>query len=71
MKVVELIQDIVGKPANIEFKPNHPLDVDRTFADISNARRLIQWTPKVSIQAGLKKTYDWYINNIDSIDTLE
>ena len=71
MKVVELIQDIVGKPANIEFKPNHPLDVDRTFADISNAKRLIQWTPKVSIQSGLKKTYDWYINNIDSIDTLE
>ena len=71
MKVVELIQDIVGKPANIEFKPNHPLDVNRTSADISNAKRLIQWTPKVSIQSGLKKTYDWYVNNIDSIDTLE
>ena len=37
-----------------------PGDVDITFADISEARRLLGYTPATSLEEGLKKFISWY-----------
>ena len=49
---------------NIKYDLTKPEgDKDRT-ADWSKAKHLINWEPKISIEEGLKKTYNWIQNYI-------
>lgn len=57
------IEKTLGKKANIERLPLQPGDVNRTFADISKARKLLDYEPKVSIADGLQQFADWYLNS--------
>ena len=45
--VIQLIEQYLGKKAQIEFQPRHPADVPATWADISKAKRLLGWQPLV------------------------
>lgn len=40
-----------------------------TLADISRAKKLLEWEPKVSFEQGLKRTMDWFvkIKNYDAV----
>ena len=62
----EMIQTI-GKALNKEPKikqlPMQPGDVDRTYADISKAKKLIGYEPKVSFEQGIKNFVEWYKKN--------
>ena len=40
-----------------------PYDVDRLICDNKKARTILIWKPKVPINAGLKKTFDWAVKN--------
>ena len=37
-----------------------PGDVKCNFADISKAKRMLNWQPKVSLSEGLEKTVEWF-----------
>lgn len=54
----------IGKALCIEPKikqlPMQPGDVDRTYADISKAKKLIGYEPKVSFEQGIKNFVEWY-----------
>ncbi len=66
IKLAELIAKIetkLGKKANIKRLKLQPGDVDKTYADISKARQILQYSPKVSIDEGLDKFIDWYVKN--------
>jgi UDP-glucuronate 4-epimerase len=41
------VEKCVGKKANIHIMPEQPGDVERTCADISKAKRLLGYDPKV------------------------
>ncbi|MCS3643330.1 NAD-dependent epimerase/dehydratase family protein [Salinibacter ruber] len=43
----------------IEQLPTQPGDVERTYADISKAKRLLDWEPETPIDEGLQKFADW------------
>ena len=43
-----LIEQCLGKKAQIEFQPRHPADVPATWADISKAKELLGWHPEVN-----------------------
>lgn len=59
--------EVIGKTLNITPKikqmPMQPGDVDRTYADISKARKLLGYEPKVSFEEGIKSFIDWYMKN--------
>eukprot|EP01039_Chlorochromonas_danica_P002893 gene2893-3158_t len=57
---INLVERCVGKPANIEVLPEQPGDVDRTCADISKARELLDYRPRVSFEEGIARTVEWY-----------
>jgi nucleoside-diphosphate-sugar epimerase len=42
------------------FEPSRPGDVRHSLADITQARELIGYDPKVSLEEGLARTVDWY-----------
>jgi len=55
------IEEMLGKKALIEYIPRHPADVEANWADVSKARRLLDWQPSVSLDEGIKGLVDWYL----------
>lgn len=60
--LINKIEQKLGRQAKIRKLPQQPGDVDQTFADISRARALCGFEPKVSIDDGLAKFARWYLN---------
>ena len=59
----------IGKALNVEPKieqlPMQLGDVERTYADISKAKELIGYEPKVSFKQGIQNFVEWYKGNIN------
>jgi UDP-glucuronate 4-epimerase len=53
----------MGKKAKIDQLPEQPGDVPKTFADISKAKKLLNYQPTTQLKDGLQKFYDWFLMN--------
>lgn len=62
-EMIDTIAEVLNKIPNIEELPMQPGDVERTFADISKANRLIGYEPKTSFKQGIENFVKWYIIN--------
>jgi nucleoside-diphosphate-sugar epimerase len=62
-QIIEKIETLLGKSANIEYLPFHKADMKETWADIEKAGQLLDWKPEVDINEGLKRTVEWYLEN--------
>lgn len=69
--VINLIEQNLGKKAEIEWLPMHPADVPATWADIEKSKEKLQWKPTVSIEEGIKNTIDWYLKNKEFLKKLK
>ncbi len=68
MTVMELAEKIIklcGAKSGIVHKPLPQDDPKTRRPDITKARRLLNWEPKVSLDEGLQKTIEWF-KTIDS-----
>jgi len=55
--------DVIGwKPKKIVFDTSKPVGVATRALDITRAKKLLNWEPKISLKEGLQKTINWYIN---------
>lgn len=61
--VISGIETRLGKKAAIDNRVFHKADILETWADISKAKRLLGWEPKISFNEGLEKTIQWYEDN--------
>ncbi|MCU0770536.1 MAG: SDR family NAD(P)-dependent oxidoreductase [Verrucomicrobia bacterium] len=59
-RLVELLQDALGKKAVIDSQPAQPGDVPLTFADISKARKMLGYEPQVKIEEGIRRFVLWF-----------
>jgi len=59
-EIVQMITKLMDYKGEIEYMPPRPGDVRRHHADISRARQLIKYQPRVDLQTGLKLTIEWY-----------
>ena len=63
--LIGMIERAVGKSARIEYGERHSADPMMTWADVSRARDLMGWTPTVGIEEGIRRTFEWYLENRD------
>jgi UDP-glucuronate 4-epimerase len=59
-ELVSLIEKATGKTAKLNRLPMQPGDVPVTFADIAKAKRLLDYNPRVPIEAGIARFVEWY-----------
>ena len=64
-EMIETIGKALGKTPQIKQLPMQPGDVDRTYADVSKAKKLIEYEPKVSFEQGIKNFVEWYKQNTE------
>jgi UDP-glucuronate decarboxylase len=58
--LAERVLELVGSPSKIVFRPLPQDDPMQRCPDISMARELLGWEPKVDLDAGLKKTIAYF-----------
>lgn len=63
LDLVRLIEELVGRQANLEFRPAHPADVPATWADIGRAEQLLGWRPQTTFRQGVELLVQWYRDN--------
>ena len=59
-ELIKEIETVIGKKAIIEQLPVQPGDVPVTMADISKAKRLLNYNPTTQLEKGLKEFYTWF-----------
>ncbi len=67
LTIVERIGELAGRTPRIEYRPAHPADMPRTWADISKARDLLGWSPQVPLEEGLRRSVEWYRDNRQTV----
>jgi UDP-glucuronate 4-epimerase len=63
-ELVRLIEKAVGKKARLRQLPPQPGDVPITYADISKAKQLLGYNPRVGIEEGIGRFADWFREQI-------
>ncbi len=61
-RFVEVLEQAIGKKAEVEFAPMQPGDVTSTYADIEATRADFGFEPTTSIEVGLPRFVEWYRN---------
>ncbi|HJZ69506.1 MAG TPA: GDP-mannose 4,6-dehydratase [Blastocatellia bacterium] len=59
-RLIELLEQALGRPVTIDHQPAQPGDVPLTYADISKARRLLGYDPQTGIEEGIQKFVEWF-----------
>ena len=57
--MIMTIGKVLGVEPKIKQMPMQPGDVDRTYADISKARKLLGYEPKMTFEEGIRKFVEW------------
>ena len=60
--LISKMYQITGKPEKIKYVEKQMGDVDITHSNTEKAKKLLNYVPKIHIDDGLKKTYEWEKN---------
>ncbi len=58
-ELIALLEKNLGKKAILNRMPMQPGDVPQTFADISKAKKLLNYNPTTPIEKGIEKFAEW------------
>jgi len=63
--VIKLMEEYLGKKAVINYQPRQSADMLVTWADITKAKKILNWQPKFTIEEGIRNSVNWYLDNRD------
>jgi dTDP-glucose 4,6-dehydratase len=58
--LANLVMEVTGKKLGIRYLPPPPDDPVRRQPDISLAKKILKWEPKVSLREGFKRTWEFF-----------
>ncbi|VVB99058.1 GDP-L-fucose synthase [uncultured archaeon] len=59
-ELISLIEKSTGRKAKIKFLAGKKEDLDETLADISKARKILGYRPKISLEEGIPLFVEWF-----------
>ena len=62
MHYIEVLEQKLGRKAQLNLLPMQPGDVARTEADISDTRAALDYAPGTSVEVGVANFVDWYLD---------
>jgi len=69
--LIHMIERALGKQAAIERLPDQPGDVPVTCANVTKARELLGYNPRVDIKEGIDRFVTWYRNPEARVETAQ
>ena len=67
--LIELLEENLGCKAVIDRQPMQPGDVPITFADISKAKKLLNYNPTTKIEDGIPKFVEWFRTTLNGAES--
>src|SRR5690606_36718500 len=64
-EAAQAVRDLVGSDSPLEYVPRPEDDPTVRRPDISLARAVLGWEPKVDLADGLRRTIDWFRATLD------
>lgn len=64
LDIIGRLEKLIGKKARLNKQDFHPADLKATWADISKAKKLLDWQPVTKLDDGLRMSVAWYMNNL-------
>ena len=61
-RFIEILEESLDLKADLNFRKMQPGDVKSTHADISELFEAVNYKPKISIEVGIKKFIEWYMD---------
>jgi nucleoside-diphosphate-sugar epimerase len=58
--LITMLEEHIGRKALIEHHPPNPADMIANQANVTKARQLLAWQPKVELDEGIARLVDWY-----------
>ena len=58
--LVELVEDLTGKKANVQYGPPNLADMFMNQANVTKAREMLGWDPQVNLREGIGNLIKWY-----------
>jgi len=59
-QLIAAVEEVLDKRGTIDQLPLQPGDMRQTHADITKARRLLNWQPRVPLHEGLREFVEWW-----------
>jgi UDP-glucuronate 4-epimerase len=59
-QLIRMLQDLLGRKAQVLSLPANPADAQANWADVTKAKRLLNWEPQVGLQEGISRMVEWY-----------
>ncbi len=63
LEIIEYLEEISGLTINLKFNNWRPYDQKVYYSNIEKAKKELGWEPEVSWKEGLKRLYDWVVEN--------
>jgi UDP-glucuronate 4-epimerase len=60
LRLIEILEECIGRKAIKQFMPMQPGDVKATFADVDDLMNEIQFAPLTPLEVGIKRFVRWY-----------
>ena len=60
MRYIEVLEQSLGKKAQIEMLPMQPGDVPATMADVTELEKAVGFKPSTTVEVGVARFVDWY-----------
>ncbi|HSN68801.1 MAG TPA: NAD-dependent epimerase/dehydratase family protein, partial [Thermoanaerobaculia bacterium] len=60
LRYIEVIEECVGRKADMELLPMQPGDVPSTMADVSALERAVGFRPETPVEVGVRRFVEWY-----------
>ncbi|MFZ5424556.1 MAG: SDR family NAD(P)-dependent oxidoreductase [Patescibacteria group bacterium] len=64
-ELVNTVEKVVGKKANIKAMPQRQGEMVQTYADISKAKSMLNYNPSTTIEESVSIYYEWFIAQED------
>jgi len=64
LRIMKVVEETIDSSATIEFRPNTADDPHKRKPDISKAKELLNWEPKISLREGLPLMVNDFRNRI-------
>lgn len=58
--LIKLVEDVVGKKAEVVHGPPNLADMRSNWADVSKAGQMLGWEPQYDMRTGTEKLVEWY-----------
>jgi GDP-L-fucose synthase len=69
-ELAEMLQKIIGHEGKILWDTNKPNGTPRKLMDVSKMKN-IGWEYSTELELGIEKTYQWFLENIDTIKKIK